>query len=75
MQKVIRDIEKNSSNKIRISLTEFKGNNFVDLRVYYEDEEGEYKPTKKGVALKPELIPQVIEALQEAEREFKAGKN
>ena len=74
MQKVIKDIEKNASNKIRISLTEFKGYDLVDLRVYYEDEEGEYKPTKKGIALKPEMIPLVIEGLQEAEKEIKTGK-
>jgi hypothetical protein len=74
MQKVIKDIEKNASNKIRISLTEFKGYDLIDLRVYYEDEEGDYKPTKKGIALKPEIIPQVIEGLQEAEKEIKTVK-
>lgn len=71
MPKLIKEIEKNSSNKIRVSLTDFKGHDFVDVRVYYEDEDGEYKPTKKGIALKPEVIPEVIEALQKAEKELK----
>ena len=74
MQKVLKDIQKNASNRIRISLTEFKGHDFVDLRVYYEDEAGEYKPTKKGVAFNPDLISQVIDALLQAEKEYKAVK-
>lgn len=74
MQKVIKDIEKNANNKIRISITEFKGNNYIDLRVYYEDDAGEYKPTKKGITFTPELISQVIESLQEAEKEMKTIK-
>ncbi len=56
MQKVIKDIEKNAREKIRISLTEFKGYDLVDLRVHYEDEEGNLKPTKKGISFKPEML-------------------
>ncbi|MCK4904894.1 transcriptional coactivator p15/PC4 family protein [bacterium] len=71
MQKIIKDIEKNANNKIRVSISEFKGNNYVDVRVFYEDDEGEYKPTKKGVAFRPELISQVIDGLLQAEKEIK----
>lgn len=74
MQKVIKDIEKNAREKIRLSLTEFKGYDLVDLRVYYEDEEGNPKPTKKGISFKTGIISQVVEALQEAEKEIKAAK-
>ncbi|MBU0533202.1 MAG: transcriptional coactivator p15/PC4 family protein [Candidatus Omnitrophica bacterium] len=71
MQKIIKDIEKNGNNKIRVSISEFKGNNYIDVRVYYEDDEGEYKPTKKGVTFTPELISQVIDGLLQAEKEIK----
>jgi hypothetical protein len=71
MQKIIKDIEKNATNKIRVSVTEFKGNNYIDLRVYYEDEAGEYKPTKKGVTFRPDQISQVIDGLLQAEKEVK----
>ena len=74
MQKVIKDIEKNAREKIRISLTEFKGYDLVDLRVYYEDEEGNPKPTKKGISFKTDIISQVIEALSQAEEEIKTAE-
>lgn len=74
MQKIIKDIEKNMNNRIRISITEFKGNNYIDVRVYYEDDSGEYKPTKKGVAFRPDLISQVIDGLLQAQKEMKDVK-
>lgn len=73
MQKIIKDIEKNATNKIRVSITEFKGNNYIDLRVYYEDEGGEYKPTKKGITFRPDQISQVMDGLLQAEKEIKNG--
>ncbi len=71
MQKIVKDIEKNANNKIRISITEFKGNNYIDVRVYYEDDAGEYKPTKKGVTFRPDQISQVMDGLLQAEKEMK----
>ena len=51
MNKVITEMEKSGNEKIKFSLTEFKGKNYVDLRVYYEDDEGDWKPTKKGITV------------------------
>tara|TARA_Y100001973_G_C4966814_1_gene217616 strand:- start:47 stop:262 length:216 start_codon:yes stop_codon:yes gene_type:complete len=67
MSKFIGEIQKNSREKIIASINEFKGNTFVDLRVHYEDEtSGEYKPTKKGIAVNPKILPQVVEMMLEA---------
>ena len=45
------EIQKNSREVIRISESEYEGHKFVDLRVWYSDN-GEMKPTKKGIVLK-----------------------
>ncbi|KAI0982567.1 hypothetical protein GJ496_000758 [Pomphorhynchus laevis] len=37
-----------------VSISEFRGNQYVDIREYYTDSNGELKPTKKGISLKPE---------------------
>ncbi len=58
-------IEKNVFEDILVQLTEFKGHELVDVRVYVRDSE---KFTRKGIAFRPELLPGVIRALQEAER-------
>ena len=51
MDEVIAQFEKNATEVVRVSLTEFRGHKLIDFRVYYSDDEGKYKPTKKGVSL------------------------
>ena len=68
---VIGEIQKNQKEKIIVSTNEYQGYKFVDLRVHYEDENtGEYKPTKKGIALSPKIVDEVIELIQTAKGEI-----
>ena len=62
----IKDIEKNTKEKIRVSIEEFRGHRFVDCRVYFADNMGTWRPTRKGIALNSECIEDVIKALQQA---------
>jgi hypothetical protein len=64
----IAEIEKNQKERIRISIEEYRGHKFVDCRVYWQDEQGDWKPSKKGIALNDECIDPVIEALQKASK-------
>ncbi len=67
------EVLKNSRELIRVIGTEYRGHRFVDLRVYYEAENGEYRPTRKGVALSLETILPVIEFLKEGAKALKEG--
>ncbi len=63
---LITEIQKNLKERLRVSIEEYRGSKFIDLRVYFEAEDGEWRPTKKGIALNHECIDSVIQALQEA---------
>lgn len=63
MSQTIFSFPKNSLEEVRASLTEFKGRQYIDLRVFYKAEDDEFRPTKKGLTLSPELIPELEEAL------------
>lgn len=65
LEKNIRDIEK-GSDLVRISLSEFQGRQYVGARIYYMDDRGDWKPTRKGITLTPEMMVQVHEAIGEA---------
>ena len=65
---VIKSIEKNSRETIRVSVGTFKSYPLISVRVFAETSNGEATPTQKGLALRPDLVPQVIEALTEAHR-------
>jgi hypothetical protein len=62
----IAEIEKNQTEKILVSLEHYRGATFVDLRVYWQNQQGEWKPSRKGIALTGTCIGEVIKALNEA---------
>ena len=65
MSEPIAIIPKNSMDEIRVMWSEYKGHRYLDIRVYTEAEgKADKVPTKKGVTLRPDLIPELIEALE-----------
>jgi hypothetical protein len=48
---VIADIGKNTREIIRVEVSEFKGRELINLRIWYQHFDGEYKPTQKGITL------------------------
>ena len=53
---IIKDIQKNNSEIIRIEVSEFKGRELINIRIWYSTIDGGsgdliYKPTQKGVTL------------------------
>jgi len=68
-RRVIYTFEKNSVEQVQISLTEFKGQDFVDIRAFYRSESGDFKPTRKGLTISVELLPNLLEGLEMVRRE------
>ena len=68
MDELIEQFEKNATEVVRVSLTEYRGRKLVDVRVYYSDSEGQYRPTKKGVALSVDIYPDFKRALLALEK-------
>ena len=66
----IKDIPKSKGEIIRIEITEFNGAQLLNLRVWYQTENGEYAPTKKGVTFQWGQMAQLSEALKDAEELF-----
>jgi hypothetical protein len=56
MPVLIKDIQRNNNEIIRIEVSEYKGKELINIRIWYvagRDSSGKdiYKPTQKGVAL------------------------
>jgi hypothetical protein len=71
VDELISSFEKNALEEVRVSLTEYRGRQLIDLRVYYITAEGEPRPTKKGVAISVELYPELKEALAKLDQTLK----
>ena len=69
MSEVIASFEKNSFEEVRISLTNFKGKDLIDLRVYYRPDDGEeMRPTKKGITISLEKFSELKNAILTLEK-------
>lgn len=68
---VIAVLPKNRRESLRIALDQYQGSNLVDLRVVVESS-GLATPTRKGVALRVEMLPALIGALCDAQAKARA---
>lgn len=65
--RLIHSFAKNALEEIRVSINIFRGKEYIDIRTYYKGDDGEFHPSKKGVTMSPELLPDLVEAVQKLE--------
>ena len=71
MAEVVHQFAKNATEEVRASLTEYKGHKLIDLRIYYEPEDGgDRRPTKKGITIDVGLYPELKKAMVKVEKEL-----
>jgi hypothetical protein len=59
-------IAKNAREEIRVSVDDYRGIALANIRTWYRDGD-EFRPGKQGLALRLELLPELIEALREVQ--------
>ena len=69
--KILATIERSDTEQLQISVSEYKGRSYFNLRIYYTTDEGAtWLPTKKGVTFAPDQLDILSEAIEEAKKEF-----
>ena len=53
---IIGTIHKNAREEIRVSLGEFNGHQLLNLRVWFEAEDGSMRPGKSGLAFRVDRL-------------------
>ncbi|MEA1871086.1 MAG: transcriptional coactivator p15/PC4 family protein [Candidatus Bipolaricaulota bacterium] len=66
-EKLIKAIDKGMGSQIHVRLSRFRDRDYLDIRNFYETDDGEWKPTRKGIAIPMDLYPKLMAALKEAE--------
>jgi hypothetical protein len=67
--KEVYEFDRNSAEKVKIVLEEYNRKRYVDVRVYYDASDNavpDWRPTKKGICLSPELIEELHEGIEKA---------
>ena len=71
--KILATIERSDTEQLQISVSEYKGRSYLNMRIFYTTDEGAtWLPTKKGVTFAPDQLDLLEEAIQEARKEFMA---
>jgi len=66
--KTVYTIQRNDGQEVRITLREYKGNQYVDIRMFFQPKEGgDMLPTKKGITIPVAHLGELREALKEAQ--------
>ena len=75
MQKVVKIFQKNKFQEIRIGITEYEGNDLIDIRTWTQRPDSEEKTsTSKGVSINVKLYHELKEAILALEKELKDAK-
>ena len=69
--KILATIERSDTEQLQISISEYKGKSYFNLRIHYTTDGGAtWLPTKKGVTFSPDQLDMLAEAVEEAKKEF-----
>ena len=70
------EFQKNALEKVIIQFTEFKGNQLIDIRVYHNAgvAKEEWRPSRKGLSVRPDLIPELKKGVDKAFKEWEKKK-
>jgi len=52
----IVEIQKNSKETIKAILQEYRGKQYIDIRIWYTDKEGNEHRSRKGLTITPEIF-------------------
>ncbi len=62
------DAVKNARERLRIDVKTYKGKTYLDCRVWFIGQDGEYYPSSKGFMVRPEMAPELLRGIDLAAR-------
>ena len=72
MEKDIFVFEKNKYQDVKIRVSEYQGNDVIDIRIWTQPPQGDEKvPTGKGVNINVKLFAKLKEGVEQLEKELK----
>lgn len=74
-EKVVARIQKNDVQQVWIGTNLYKELPLIFLRTFVAFGGEDYKPTKKGVSMKVDLIPKLIESIEKLEEQVELIEN
>lgn len=64
MEATVTKLKKNNSAELWVSLRDYQGRQYVDVREHLLAADRQWHPTAKGMMILPSLLPQVINGVE-----------
>ena len=69
--KLLATIQRTDTEQLQISVSEYRGKSYFNLRIFYTTDDGAtWLPTKKGVTFAPDQLDILTDAIEEAKTLF-----
>ena len=65
-------IDKGLGSRVHVRLSRFRDKDYLDIRNFYEGDDGEWLPTRKGIAVPVELYADLMQVLEGAKEQVEA---
>lgn len=65
-KQAVYSFKRNENEEVRVSIGEYKDKTYVDCRIFFETKTGDWSPTKKGITIASDLVPELIKGLEKA---------
>ena len=64
---VVRRLPRSDTEEWLIGIVDFKGQAYATARVYYRDKDNKLKPSRHGINVHEELLPELLKGLAAAD--------
>ena len=73
---LVYEFQKNANERVRAEFCEYKGRDFLSLRVYFQADtpDEEWRPTQKGITLSQDQIPELKKAIDKVYEKWRERK-
>ena len=72
MEKDVAIFEKNKYQDVKVRISEYQGNNVIDIRIWTQPPQGDEKvPTGKGININVKLFSKLKDAVEKLEKDLK----
>jgi len=74
--RILYEFVKNTHERVRVEFGKYNKFDLVGVRVYFlaNVEKNEWRPTRKGITMKAELLPELKKGIDKAAREWNKAK-
>lgn len=69
---VVAKFEKSKKEEVRVSVGAYYGRQIINIRVYFKDDDGSWKPGKQGIALSVERFKDLAGAVVQVGEHLKS---